>query len=233
MTDDEIKLEALNFANKNKKAIAAKYANTSVYVSDNAPVSIFMAGSPGAGKTEFSKRFLEIFQEDGKKIIRIDSDDLRVEFKDYVGNNSSLFQRAVSTLANAIHDLALKNNQNFIFDGTFSHYNIAKLNIERSLNRNRRVEIIYIYQDPLLAWKFVQEREKKEGRKIEKEIFIQQFFDARNVVNKIKREFGNKVTLSLVIKDINANNERTEQNIDNIDNFVPHKYSVDSLKGVL
>ncbi|MEZ4114531.1 MAG: zeta toxin family protein [Candidatus Paceibacterota bacterium] len=57
-----------------------------------------------------------------------------------------MFQGAVSTLANSIHDLALKQDQNFLFDGTFSNYDQAKLNIERSLKRGHKVEVVYIYQ---------------------------------------------------------------------------------------
>ncbi|MEZ4103320.1 MAG: zeta toxin family protein [Candidatus Paceibacterota bacterium] len=227
MLNSEIENKAMAFANKNKKVIARKYTSLDIYPKDEKPVSIFMAGSPGAGKTEFSKRFLEDY--DGRNVIRIDSDDLRKEFKDYSGDNSHLFQGAVSTLANSIHDLALKQDQNFLFDGTFSNYDQAKLNIERSLKRGRKVEVVYIYQNPILAWEFVQEREKKEGRRIRKEDFIRQFFDAQYVVNSIKKEFRANITLSLVVKDVNAKNERTEQNIDNIDNFIHKKYSRDSL----
>lgn len=233
MSDNFIEKEAMAFANKNKKIIAKKYTNLEIYPSDDAPVSIFMAGSPGAGKTEFSRRFLEGLEDDGRKIIRIDSDDLRQEFKAYSGDNSHLFQGAASTLASAIHDIALKQKQNFLFDGTFSNYLKAKENIERSLKRDRKVEIIFIYQDPKLAWDFVQTREIKEGRRIRREDFIRQYFDSQEVVNRIKKEFGRAVTLSLVIKDINSKNEQTEQNINSVDNFIPKRYSRDHLEEVL
>lgn len=65
-----------------------------------------MAGSPGAGKTEASKALLEEFVEKGRKVLRIDPDDLRSEFEHYSGNNSWLFQPAVSILVEKIHDLA-------------------------------------------------------------------------------------------------------------------------------
>ncbi|MEZ4114532.1 MAG: zeta toxin family protein [Candidatus Paceibacterota bacterium] len=81
MLNSEIENKAMAFANKNKKVIARKYTSLDIYPKDEKPVSIFMAGSPGAGKTEFSKRFLEDY--DGRNVIRIDSDDLRKEFKDY------------------------------------------------------------------------------------------------------------------------------------------------------
>lgn len=233
MLDNLIEKEAMIFANKNKKIIAKKYTNLEIYPSDEAPVSIFMVGSPGAGKTEFSKSFLKSLGNDGKNIIRIDSDDLRKEFESYSGGNFHLFQGASSTLASAAHDKALENKQNFLFDGTFSNYLKAKENIERSLKRNRKVEIIFIYQDPVLAWNFVQKREIKEGRRIRKEDFIRQYFDSQEVVNRIKKDFGKDVTLSLVIKDVHAKNEQTEQNIDSVDNFIPKKYSKDQLEEVL
>jgi AAA+ superfamily predicted ATPase len=57
LTLDEQKLqeEALNFARKNKKAIARRLTDPAIFVPESNPVSVFMAGSPGAGKTESSK----------------------------------------------------------------------------------------------------------------------------------------------------------------------------------
>jgi len=56
-------------------------------------VSVFMAGSPGAGKTETSKSIISQFtKEHGVDVVHIDNDELRKEFDEYQGLNSPLFQ---------------------------------------------------------------------------------------------------------------------------------------------
>ena len=55
--------------------------------------------------------------------IRIDADDYREEFRDqgYTGDNSWLFQPAVSVLVEKIHDFAIDQKQSFILDGTLTN----------------------------------------------------------------------------------------------------------------
>ena len=55
---------------------------------DAEPVSIFMAGSPGAGKTEASKALVREFRDP----VRIDPDELRSEFKQYFAARSVVNQ---------------------------------------------------------------------------------------------------------------------------------------------
>ncbi len=123
MTQREIKNAAILFAKRNKLKIAKEITDIKTYTPSEMPVSIFMAGSPGAGKTEFSKgllkALLKLFGEKSPKAIRIDGDELRNYLPGYTGKNSKLFQGAMSILVEKAHDLALKNKQNFILDGTF------------------------------------------------------------------------------------------------------------------
>lgn len=84
---------AVVFAKQNRTRIARKLACLETYPSDEYPVSVFMAGSPGAGKTEVSKAFIGMMQVGGSNALRIDPDDFRVYFHEYTGRNSSLFQR--------------------------------------------------------------------------------------------------------------------------------------------
>ena len=138
-----------------------------------------MAGSSGAGKTESSQNLISRLTRDGHTVLRIDSDELRDRFDTYTGSNSHLFQAATSILADCIHDHALANKQNFVFDGTLSNLEKSRENIRRSLKRGRLVQLIYVYQNPLQAWEFVKAREKRDGRHIPKESFIDQYFRAR------------------------------------------------------
>ena len=92
--ETEIETQAIIFAKANRTRIARELTDLGKYPADQQPVSIFMCGSPGAGKTEASKAFIEVFDETG--IIRLDPDELRVYFQEYTGKNSYLFQKAVS-----------------------------------------------------------------------------------------------------------------------------------------
>jgi predicted transcriptional regulator YheO len=76
----------------------------------------------------------------------------------------------------------------------------------------------------------VKKREKKEGRVVPKEIFIEDFFKAKDNVNKLKKEFGNKICLNLIIKDLNkVGLYEMKNNINNVDNYLKIKYSKEEL----
>lgn len=228
-----IQAEAEQFARKNKKRIAKRVTDTSRCRPVENPVSVFMAGSPGAGKTEASIELIELLSHDGLDVLRIDADELRGEFAAYSGENSWLFHSAVSIVIEKIHDLALKQRQNFILDGTLTNYEKSKQNIERSLKKNRPVQILYVYQDPRLAWEFVQARERKEGRRIRPETFAEQYFAARKVVNRLKEKLGPAIKVDLLLKNLDNSHRRYKAGIDRIDNHVPEKYDPASLRDLL
>ena len=224
-TDDEaqVEQEALDYARAHKKAIAKRLTDMGRHPREESPVSVFMAGSPGAGKTEASLELLKKFGD--SPVIRIDPDELRSEFPAYRGANAWLFQRAVSILVEKVHDLALEQSQSFLLDGTLSHYDVARKNIDRSLKRERTVQILYVYQEPQLAWEFVQAREAAEGRRIEPEHFIEQYFAARDVVNRLKRELGKEIFVDLLLKNNDNTQRMYRAGVDQIGNHIPEKYS--------
>lgn len=208
MTQKEAKEKAILFAKKHKTEIARKLTDIRAFPPSEMPVSIFMAGSPGAGKTEFSMNLLKIFEKNRPKVIRIDGDALRGHFSDYTGNNSKLFQGGVSILVEKVHDLALKQRQNFILDGTFWRQDKAIENINRSLKKNRIVFIFYMYQSPKVAWNFTKKREILEGRNIPKYAFIDQFVGARKTVSHICSKYGDEVVIYLVQKNYERDTEK-------------------------
>lgn len=226
LTEEDLQIQAaaLNFARKNKKRIAKEIADTSIYPREEFPVSVFMAGSPGAGKTEIAKAIISSLANNGDKVLRIDADELRVKFDAYNGSNSHLFQAATSILVEKLHDIALDRKQSFILDGTLTNYAKAKHNILRSIGKKRPVAILYVYQEPKQAWEFVQAREAVEGRRIQPETFVDQYFAAREVVNALKQEFGDSISVDLMIKDIDGTNRGYKANVDAIDNHLPEKY---------
>jgi len=238
MTDEEIRLAAIKFAKQNKIRIAKELTDPMKYAPDIVPISVFMAGSPGAGKTEFSKSLINILEEDKeRRVVRIDSDEIRPLIPNYAGNNSHLFQGATSFIVEKIHDLVLHQRQSFVLDSTFAKYDKASDNIRRSLKKNRPVFIFYMYQKPEVAWRFTQAREKAEGRNIPRSAFIEQFLGAKEVVNRISENFGDKLAILFVKKDFERNTVENIVKIEfdktRVDDYIQEHYTVDKLDKLL
>ncbi len=75
----ELSDRALEHIKKNKKQLIEKYFKDKVAVSKGEQSTIiFMAGSPEAGKTEFSKRLMKHLDPDLlKTFVRIDADEIK------------------------------------------------------------------------------------------------------------------------------------------------------------
>jgi len=206
------------------------FASNEKYKEFLSPITIFMAGSPGAGKTEFSKNWIiNLNKKYDFPIVRIDADEIRKLCPGYNGNNSHLFQGAVSIGVNKLYDYVLKKKYSVLLDSTFSSLKYAEENIERAISRDREVYVFYIYQDPLIAWEHTLKREKIENRRITIDVFVEDFFKAKENVNKIKDTFKEKVDIYLIKKDYNSNIEKFWINIDKIDNYIKFVYTQDSL----
>lgn len=228
--EEELASNAVRFLRKNKNLLIEKFANSTRFPSVEKPLSIFMAGSPGAGKTELSKKLVEALE---RPSVRIDADDIRMMLPGYNGANASVFQHAASIGVEMLYDHVLAKIQDCILDGTFANYTKAFSNVERSLKRGRAVVILYVYQDPKIAWQFTQARELVEGRRIPKDAFIEQFFAARANVNQIKKSFGSKIIIWLIKKDHGGDNVWSELNVMSVDEHIPLRYTQDILKKIL
>lgn len=231
--EERIEREAIKYAKAHRTEIARRLADPAVYVPEEHPVSVFMAGSPGAGKTEASIELLALRGADGSKILRIDPDELRAELPGYTGANAWLLQRAVIPVVERVHDLALKQKQSFLLDGTLASYDVALRNVQRSLDRDRAVQILYVYQEPEQAWRFVQAREAAEGRRIQPEDFARQYFAARQVVNRLKTELGKAIQIDLLMKNNDGSQRFYRAGVDQIDNHIPEKYSPAEVRQLL
>lgn len=235
---EKIKLAAEEFARANKKRIAKELTDKAKYIPDEQPFSVFMAGSPGAGKTEYSKNLIESLEKNQKhKVIRIDGDELRQYLPGYSGNNSYLFQGAISIIVDKIHDMAIDNMQTFLLDGTLSKYDKAASNIKRSLDKGRQVRIFYVYQKPEVAWKFTTARETLEGRNIPKSAFIERFLESRQTIDRIRKDFDERVVIFLVKKNFetHAVEDIVEIKADGpqIEHYVGVGYTKDDLEKLL
>ena len=218
--------KAVLHVKEHSKDVVEEYANLETVPPSSRPVSVFMAGSPGAGKTEFSEELVDlIWKGDVHRVVRIDPDRVRMSLPGYLGGNAYVFQKAVAIAVHKIHHAVLKNKQNFILDGTLSNYDIAHENITRSLKRGRQVYIFFVYQNPEVAWTFTQKREEEEGRRIELETFVQQFFTAQETVNALKKEFGKDVKVSFVEKNLEREMVQFRANVDRVDSYIKNTYT--------
>ena len=78
--------------------------------------AIFMAGSPGAGKTEVATELLSFYQN----MVIIDADRFREGFPTYNGANSSEFQSGASWLVGDIFNRVSDEGYSLLLDGTFA-----------------------------------------------------------------------------------------------------------------
>lgn len=217
---------AVEFAKRNKERIARQLTDINLYPSMDQPTAVFMAGAPGAGKTEVSQALAAQFAN----TLRIDADEYRSLLPGYDGSNSHLFQRAVSLLVERILDKVFKNKQSFILDGTFSSLKVARKNVNRALCHGHVVELMYVFQSPIVSWGFVEAREQQEGRRILLDTFIDQFLASKQVIDQIKHDFADAVNVTLLMKDLDINS--TEYiNVDKrIDDHLEWNYNARQLK---
>jgi ATP-dependent protease HslVU (ClpYQ) ATPase subunit len=59
---EKIKQAAEEYARANRQRIARELTDWLIYIPDAIPTSVFMAGSPGAGKTEYSRNLIKILE---------------------------------------------------------------------------------------------------------------------------------------------------------------------------
>lgn len=226
--EQDLAAQAVAFVKKHQKELVHEVLG-SAPVSTDQPVAVFMAGIPGAGKTEVAKSLLGLFEHEP---IRIDADELRAFIPGYTGTNSSVVQSAASIAVDKVLDAVYAKHLPFILDATFA-VGKATMNIKRALRKGYETQIYFVYQDPAQAWQFTKVREHKEGRKVPKEAFIHAYFGSRENVRKVKEEFGKAVTLRLIIRNFATGKYEVHDNIDDIDKHLPKLYNEDELKGML
>ena len=215
-------------------------------------LSFFMAGSPGAGKTEFTNNYmhttLDKNDKDLKKIlegenidindveclfVKIDVDEIRAFIPHYKKTDTAVNQKGnahvVQSAANRgldiLRNFCFKNDISFLHDGTFGNYKTMRELVRKSVLKQRAVHIYYLYLDPLKAWEFTKAREFLEGRNIVKDKFISQFFDSQENIDKIKTEFGDKVKINCILKNNDNKVEEILLNQPNIAGFLEVKYN--------
>lgn len=234
MTPEQKKIsqEALEWVRRNRRELFQSVITRSGYdieTEEGIPAATFMAGTPGAGKTEVSKRFTELFSV---RPLRIDADEFRESIPGYQGTNSDIIQSAASVAVEKVLDQAYHCGYSFILDGTFAYRN-AVMNLKRAYRKGYTLQVFFVYQDPVIAWEFTKVRERKEGRRVPKEAFTKAYMEARRNVHNAKQEFGENLDVTLIIKDYASGKEVIYTDVDNIDSYLDTVYNEEELKGLL
>lgn len=239
LSDSDVESRALKFAIDNRTRIAKEVVNTSIYNREDYPYTFFMAGSPGAGKTDISFQMVEFCKDklsdlldssSAEKILIIDPDEIRELIPGYSGEDAHLYQRAVSKIIEKILDRAFEKSVSFLLDGTFSNITVADRNIGRAVARRRHVNVFYVYQDPALAWKAIQVRERYTGRSVPFDVYIQQLVSARSNVEEILKKYGGRVKLSIFISCEDCYETKLMATLDDLNCLLPDGCDVLSLK---
>lgn len=217
------------WAKENKKDFAQNFVKKSHLTDDDKYSAFIMAGLPGSGKTEFSKEIVKTY---GIHTLRIDMDEIASQIPTYQPENADQFRKGATVLMNNIFDLVLKNRFNFILDGTFGSPH-AISNIERALRRNYTIKIMYVHQDPKLAWKYTLAREKIEHRAIEQQGFISTYFKIIHNLQALQFIGSPHLTLDIALK--NPDNSIQKPRLRNVspnqlDKLINRQYNEDSLK---
>lgn len=227
--------DCILYVKRNQKKIVAEYCDIKQFTPSINPMSLFMAGSPGSGKTEYSSNFVKSWEKEHPvaKILRLDTDELRKLIPGYTGANSDEVQKSCSILLDKMQDYVLKNNQSVFIDGTFSSPRSIE-NVYRHIRHGRTVGIIYLYQNPLIAWEYTKKRERLEGRTVPKDAFIRGYVESRENVNKVKAKFGEKIHLDLIIKSSDNSFSNTQFNVKNVNFYLKDdKYTPKLLEELL
>jgi UDP-N-acetylglucosamine kinase len=234
LTADEEKLSnaAKQWVKSNRRRLIAQFCDPTTYPKSAHPITIFMAGTPGAGKTEFSISLLQKF--DGV-FVRIDADEIREMMREvgYTGLNAELFQPAANKAVNILFDYAnKKSGQNVLLDGTFAYGNWRE-NIERSIAHDRKVEIYYLYQDPLIAWDYVKKREQENRRAVPLNAFVKSYENSVLNVQRAIQDYGKYLTVYFAKNDYTKNIESIAVDVNDIEKLLPKRYTREELQELL
>ena len=213
------------------RLVGAILADYPLAVSDERS-AIFMAGLPGAGKTEFANGLLQILQPGS--MVRLDMDEIATKIEGYTPREADRFRSGASIILARAIDEVLRQKMNFLLDGTFGHKRAIE-NVQRALGMVYAVKIFYVVQDPRVAWNFTKQREKIEHRAISLEGFVNAFFNTpRNIFDLMSQKYD-KMGVTIIRKDnTNAEVGRQENiNLQMMGEFIRteiKQYDKDSLR---
>jgi predicted ABC-type ATPase len=213
------------WARTNKKKIAREFICKTAHEPNESPAAIFTAGLPGAGKTEFTEELLKDITD---KTLRIDMDEIAGLIEGYSPKTADLFRAGASIILEKIYDETLKAKLDFVMDGTLSHPKAID-NISRALEKDYKVKVYFIHQDPAIAWQFTKDRELIEHRSIDREKFIEAYYRLHENITKLQNMIED-VTISIILKTKDNHIGQQSEDVKNIYDIIPEPLAKDQLR---
>ncbi len=186
--------------------------------------TIFLAWAPWAWKTEFLETVLV-----SESFMVIDIDKYRSYFEWYNWKNADLYQDSSSRVATKIFDYCIKKDLKVIFDGTLTSEMWVK-NIKKSLDKNRKIWIILIYQDPIISYLYTILRQENNERKVSIEAFLRIYYNSIKYCFEVSQKYKN---IEFIIWSKDKNRKRQQMVFTNKDRFDKKfniEYNSDDLK---
>lgn len=149
--------------------------------------AIFLAGAPGAGKTEFIESISAL--KEWQRFVVLDTDIYRSLFEGYSGSNAHEFQQYASRVMDKLFSFCMNNGLRVIMDGTFAAKG-SKIdeNIAQCVRHKRLFSIVLIYQDATISYLYTKIREMKQIRHVPREEFIKKYFASIDNVFRIAQD---------------------------------------------
>lgn len=155
-------------------------------ISDNFIPVIFLAGAPGAWKTEWIDSFPGV-----ENYIVLDTDKYRTLFNGYTWTNAHEFHQYASRVMDRMYSYCIKKWYNVIMDGTFSNSQKVAENIAQCDKKCLSFSIVLVVQDPVISYLYTKKREQEKSRSVPREAFIQKFFSSIKMVRDIFEKYPN------------------------------------------
>jgi UDP-N-acetylglucosamine kinase len=99
-----------------------------------------------------------------------------------------------------IFDECVKNEYNFILDGTFTNTDVIDRNICRLIEKSYTIHIFYIHTQPYLAWAFTLLRGSDDSRRIPIKEFIRYYHLAYKNIHLAEEKYTGKIHLHIAQK---------------------------------
>ncbi len=161
-------------------------------------IALFMAGSPGAGKTEFIRRLLSDDQHVWYYIL--DLDEIRSWMPKYKWKYAEKYTKWAIKILEMLIDECIHNEYPFVLDGTFTSTKAMERNIERLINKNYKIGVFYIHTVPELAWLYTLYRGKDEWRLIPVSRFIRDYYLAPENICLFSEKYQEAIDIYIVNK---------------------------------
>lgn len=119
----------------------------------------------------------------------------------------------------------------FILDGTFGSGRAIE-NVRSALKRHD-VTVFYVWKEPSLAWRHTLDRQLVTKRGIDKDGFIEACLNVPKNLKAVRNEFGDKIMVSAIKKDMKSDDFQMTRNSAEIDKLLEINYTKKNLERTL